>query len=101
MYSASAIPQLAKAAMYQGLSPRFLRCAYQANVMNTFDIASNKTVLSTAGMRLYSFLASLTGTYTYYLLYRGNKNLAVTDLASPSALDNSLHRCLQQTIGND
>ena len=33
-YSNSAIPQLTSAATYQGEDARFLRCPYQANVMN-------------------------------------------------------------------
>src|SRR5580698_10248137 len=36
-YSKSAMPQLMSAATYQGRSARFFRCAYQANVMNTFE----------------------------------------------------------------
>src|ERR1700739_3954327 len=40
-YSKNAIPQLATAATYQGRPARFLRCAYQAKVMNTFEATSN------------------------------------------------------------
>src|SRR5579863_10596200 len=36
-YSKKAMPQLASAARYQGRSARFFRCAYQANVMKTFE----------------------------------------------------------------
>src|SRR6059058_6153062 len=40
-YSKNAIPQLATAARYQGRSARFLRCAYQANVMKTLEATSS------------------------------------------------------------
>src|SRR3954467_2008818 len=40
-YSNSAMPQLASAAMNQGFEERFFRCAYQANVMKTFDRTSS------------------------------------------------------------
>src|SRR5919112_1014161 len=43
-YSNSAMPQLATAARYQGLSPRFLRCAYQAKVMKILESNSRKAV---------------------------------------------------------
>src|SRR5690242_13005357 len=45
-YSKSAIPQLTSAATYHGLARRFLRCAYQANVMNTFEHVSSTIVVS-------------------------------------------------------
>src|ERR1700733_12579560 len=40
-YSKKAMPQLTNAATYQGRSARFFRCAYQANVMNTFEQMSS------------------------------------------------------------
>ena len=45
-YSNSAMPQLTNAATNQGRSG-FLRCAYQANVMNTFESTSRTAVFST------------------------------------------------------
>src|SRR5258706_4252600 len=39
-YSNSAIPQLASAAIHQGLAESSFRCAYQAKVMKTFDANS-------------------------------------------------------------
>src|SRR5580765_3892824 len=39
-YSKSAMPQLARAAIHHALEDRFLRCAYQAKVMNTLDARS-------------------------------------------------------------
>src|SRR6185437_2805658 len=53
-YSNKAIPQLASAATYQGRPERFFRCAYQANVMNTFDPISSSVVGTTAGIPLSS-----------------------------------------------
>src|SRR5690348_3923345 len=53
-YSKSAIPQLACAATYQGRPERFFRCAYQANVMKTFDPISSSVVGTTAGIPLSS-----------------------------------------------
>src|SRR6185437_10199530 len=53
-YSNKAIPQLASAATYQGRSERFFRCAYQANVMKTFDPISSSVVGTTAGIPLSS-----------------------------------------------
>jgi hypothetical protein len=44
MYSKNAIPQLTRAAIYHGLPLRFRRCAYHANVMNTFDSTNSTTV---------------------------------------------------------
>jgi hypothetical protein len=44
MYSKNAMPQLMVAAMYQGFNDKFLRWAYQANVMNKLEIASKVTV---------------------------------------------------------
>lgn len=44
MYSKNAMPQLMVAAMYHGFSDKFLRWAYQANVMNKLEIASKVTV---------------------------------------------------------
>ena len=43
-YSNSAMPQLTSAATIQGFWFRCLRCAYHANVMNTFDSVSSTTV---------------------------------------------------------
>src|SRR4051812_44635460 len=48
-YSKSAMPQLTSAAIHHGLSDRFLRCAYQANVMNTFDATRSNAQLAVAG----------------------------------------------------
>src|SRR5215469_766258 len=53
-YSKKAMLQLASAATYQGRSARFFRCAYQANVMNTFDPISSSVVGTTAGIPLSS-----------------------------------------------
>src|SRR5688572_8390113 len=39
-YSNSAMPQLASAAIHQGLDESSFRCAYQAKVMNTFEAMS-------------------------------------------------------------
>src|SRR5204862_1107497 len=50
-YSNSAIPQLTRAATYHGRSLRFLRWAYQANVMKTLERASRLTVRKTTGIR--------------------------------------------------
>ena len=44
MYSKNAIPQLMAAATYHGFNDKILRWAYQANVINKFEIASNVTV---------------------------------------------------------
>src|SRR5689334_10511368 len=44
MYSKNAIPQLTIAATYHGFCPRFLRCAYQANVMKTLESTSRPLV---------------------------------------------------------
>src|ERR1700733_12593662 len=49
-YSKSAIPQLASAATYQARPLRFLRCAYQANVMKTFEPIRSSVVDAIAGM---------------------------------------------------
>jgi hypothetical protein len=40
--------------MYQGLSFKFLKCAYQANVMKTLDALSRKTDCSAVGISLRS-----------------------------------------------
>src|SRR5215213_631770 len=40
-YSNRAMPQLTTAARYHGRSARFWRCAYHANVMNTFEQSSS------------------------------------------------------------
>src|SRR5512146_629372 len=45
-YSNKAMPHEARAAMNHGLPARFLRCAYQANVMNTLERASNPMAAS-------------------------------------------------------
>src|SRR5258706_545335 len=45
-YSNSAIAQLTSAATYQALPRRSLRCAYQANVMKTFEQVSSPAVTS-------------------------------------------------------
>src|SRR5678809_1412324 len=39
-YSKSAMPQLAIAAIHQGLAERSFRCAYHAKVMNTLEATS-------------------------------------------------------------
>src|SRR5258706_32268 len=39
-YSASAMPQLASAAIHQGFADSSFRCAYHAKVMNTFEANS-------------------------------------------------------------
>ena len=36
------MPQLTIAARYQGRAARFFRCAYQANVMKTFEAMSSR-----------------------------------------------------------
>jgi hypothetical protein len=48
-YSNSAMPQLTSAAMTQGLAAMFLRCAYHANVMNTFEMISRPALWAQAG----------------------------------------------------
>ena len=48
-YSARAMPQLTRAAKYQGAVARFLRWPYQAIVMNTLEAASSKMVCSENG----------------------------------------------------
>src|SRR5262252_7103022 len=55
-YSKKAIPQLTRAARYQGRSARFFRCAYQANVMKTFE-AMSKSVARTTGRAIGTLLA--------------------------------------------
>jgi hypothetical protein len=45
MYSKNAMPQLRIAAMYHFLSLRFLRWAYQANVMKVLEMSSSPAVL--------------------------------------------------------
>src|ERR1700722_2055705 len=47
-YSNRANPQLSNAAMYQGRSARFFRCAYQANVMNTFEQMRSRVAVRVA-----------------------------------------------------
>src|SRR5215207_3620950 len=47
-YSNNAIPQLTSAATTHGRPECFFRCAYQANVMNTFD-SVNKPIAAAAG----------------------------------------------------
>jgi len=54
-YSSRAIPQLTNAAIYHGLAFRFLRCPYQANVINIFDKISKIVVFSMTGMASYFF----------------------------------------------
>src|ERR1044071_6467353 len=49
-YSKSAMPQLTNAAMYHFRSARFLRCAYQANVMKMFDVQRSKLVFTRTGI---------------------------------------------------
>src|ERR1051325_1154742 len=49
-YSKSAMPQLTNAAMYHFRSARFLRCAYQANVMKMFDAQRSKLVFTRTGI---------------------------------------------------
>jgi hypothetical protein len=48
-YSNNAMPQLASAAITQGLADMFLRCAYHANVMNTFDTTSKPALCAQTG----------------------------------------------------
>src|SRR5215467_5067991 len=55
-YSKNAIPQLTSAATYQGRSARFFRCAYQANVMKTFEAVS-RSVARTTGRGIGDLLA--------------------------------------------
>src|SRR6201988_2267749 len=43
-YSKSAMPQLASAAIHQGLAESSFRCAYQAKVMNTLEATSRPAV---------------------------------------------------------
>jgi hypothetical protein len=43
------MPHDARAAIHHGRSLRFFRWAYQANVMKTFDAASNSAVCRTTG----------------------------------------------------
>src|SRR5690606_18817623 len=50
-YSASAMPQLTKAAMYHGAVAMLRRCPYQAMVMNTLDATSSSTVYSDRGRK--------------------------------------------------
>src|SRR5436190_4253001 len=57
-YSNSAIPQLTIAATYHGLSARLRRCAYHANVMNTFAAMSRRTVGSAADMPRFYLLSA-------------------------------------------
>src|SRR3954471_23598493 len=56
-YSASAMPQLTKAATYQGAVARFFRWPYQARVMNTLEAISSSTVCSEKGMELMAALS--------------------------------------------
>src|SRR5262245_5003015 len=51
MYSRNAMPQLTIAATYHGRSLKLRRCAYHANVMNTFDRVSRPTVVRTTPIR--------------------------------------------------
>src|SRR5690606_12625561 len=53
-YSNSAMPQLTKAAIHQGLSARFFRWAYQAKVMNMLEATSSRTVFTTGSTRSLS-----------------------------------------------
>src|SRR5690348_17980698 len=46
-YSKKAIPQLASAATIQGLSCRFLRCAYHAKVMKVLEQIKRRMVFTT------------------------------------------------------
>ncbi len=46
-YSKNAMPQLAATATRSGLARRFLRCAYHANVMKTFEQTSSPAVVAT------------------------------------------------------
>src|SRR5665647_2115180 len=48
-YSASAMPQLTRAATYQGAVARFLRWPYQAIVMKTLEATSSRIVCSENG----------------------------------------------------
>jgi hypothetical protein len=41
------MPQLISAATHHGRSPRFLRWAYQANVMKTFESSRSRVVRAT------------------------------------------------------
>src|SRR5436190_2448849 len=51
MYSKNAMPQLTSAATYHGRSLKLRRCAYHANVMNTFESVSRPTVVRTTPIR--------------------------------------------------
>src|SRR6185503_10216984 len=51
-YSNKAIPQLAMAATYHLWSFKFLRCAYQANVIKTLEAVSRSTVRTMTGIGL-------------------------------------------------
>src|SRR5689334_24499170 len=56
-YSNNATPQLTSAATNHGFELSSLRCAYQANVMKTFDRISRMTVWAVAGTNApYGFL---------------------------------------------
>src|SRR4051812_19929430 len=46
MYSKSAMPQLARIATTSGFDLRLRRCAYHANVMNTFEHTSSAAVFT-------------------------------------------------------
>jgi hypothetical protein len=52
MYSNSAIPQLTRAAIYHGLFSRFLRWAYQANVMKTLEQTRRPAVLKRTDLKI-------------------------------------------------
>src|SRR5687767_1235581 len=48
-YSNSAMPQLTSAATYQAFPLRFLRWAYHANVMKTFEATSSRIAVGITG----------------------------------------------------
>src|SRR6188508_554478 len=59
MYSKNAMPQLASTATMSGLARRSRRCAYQANVMNTFERTSSTMVWTMTGVLITATLPVL------------------------------------------
>jgi hypothetical protein len=55
-YSKNAMPQLAATATRRGFARRFLKCAYQANVMKMFEHTRSPAVVAT----VFRFNALLT-----------------------------------------
>src|SRR5258706_14144270 len=58
-YSASAMPQLISAAMYQGAVARFFRWPYQAMVMKTLDATSSRMACNENGTEESMFMGKL------------------------------------------